>query len=183
MSTRIGALAAVLVLAVLLGADASAQKRRRLVPVCDRCDASGGGSWSEVVNGGGKCLDANESTRRTNGGMVHLWTCTGDESQQWQWRGASAGGNRALVNHGGLCLAAAEARVGGAVQVRVCNGSPDQQWRFVGGALMNARDYCLDAHVETLQQDGGRVQVWGCAQPPGQPPQSWQIQPLGEPVK
>ena len=181
MSTRIGAVTAVLVLAVLLGADASAQKRRRLTTVCDKCDGKDGGLWHEVVNAGGKCLDANESTRRTNGGMVHLWTCTGDESQQWQWRGAPVDGHQALVNHGGLCLAVAEAKVGGAVQVRVCNDRSDQQWRLDGRALTNAGGYCLDAHVETLRQDGGRVQLWGCA-PPGQLPQTWRIAGLGPPA-
>jgi hypothetical protein len=71
----------------------------------------------------GLCLDDRNDSAR-NGAIVQVWTCNGEENQQWQVY------NDGTIRHGGLCLDATGHGTtnGTKVQLWACTGAANQQW-------------------------------------------------------
>jgi hypothetical protein len=71
----------------------------------------------------GLCLDDRNDSAR-NGAIVQVWTCNGEENQQWQVY------NDGTIRHGGLCLDATGHGTtnGTKVQLWACTGAANQKW-------------------------------------------------------
>jgi len=107
----------------------------------------------------GICLDANQ--RKSNGGLVQMWTCDADHLNQ-QWTYTQSTGQIKSVD--GLCLDASErSKQGGKVHMWTCNtNNKNQQWTYNGqtGQIKARHGICLDASERSKQ--GGKVHMWTC---------------------
>lgn len=109
----------------------------------------------------GMCLDLDYSQRFTDGGLVQLWTCSGQPNQQWTLTSSGQ-----LINGYGKCLDLHSADIvknGGKVHVWSCSGALNQYWEIESNGLVtNGYGRCLNAHASTVSINGGNVQSWAC---------------------
>jgi Ricin-type beta-trefoil lectin domain-like len=135
-----------------------------------------------------KCLEADLNNINTNGDAAQLWDCWNDPGNQ-QWRMFQTDGEYGhsgvykLVNAlSGKCLESNLAYSGNGTPVQLwdCWNDPgNQQWRpepiaptlsnpVPGERLVNVlTGQCLDADLGTVNQNGGRLQLWNCWNDPG----------------
>lgn len=126
------------------------------------------GTYKNLKNGGGKCLDVVGPDLGKNGGRIHIWDCNNAPNQQWkiyQGRLKNIEGNKCMDIPGGPNWN----QNGQRVQLWDCNSAPNQQWHIDSqGRLVNAGGKCLDVAGPDLHKNGGLVQTWDCNTAPNQ---------------
>ncbi|MEV6795790.1 RICIN domain-containing protein [Streptomyces sp. NPDC051320] len=118
----------------------------------------GGAGWIgdapaviEVHAANGKCLDV-QSSGKTNGAPVQVYTCNKTAAQQWQIYGDDHGLHLQNVNsHKCLDVSGNDAVNGTKIQIWTCNSTPAQTWEYNLRATTSLKSVgtgkCLDLHT------------------------------------
>ncbi|MEV0218635.1 RICIN domain-containing protein [Streptomyces sp. NPDC050704] len=125
----------------------------------------------------GKCLDV-ESSGKTDGTPVQLYTCNGSAAQKWQVYGDDAGLHLQNVNSlKCLDVSSNNPESGTKIQIWTCNSSPAQTWKYNLRGTTSLENVgtgkCLDLNKFDNGQDAW---LWGCN---GTNPQQFDIKPSG----
>jgi hypothetical protein len=118
------------------------------------------------------CLDADSGTIGTNGTKVQLWTCLGDENQEWYED--NYGSYARIWNADGHGYLDADApnlgKDGTKVQLWTYIDGNTNQWWYVNGngTIQNQSPAAgvfnyLDADLGTINADGTTIQLWQLA--------------------
>lgn len=121
----------------------------------------------------GRCL---HDTGVAYGAAAQLRNCDGSSAQRWSfsWVYTPAGGYYELRDSTGVCLDADVQTIGSnGTPVATWNcvsGATNQHWRFepatnrpdVYRIRVETNQRCLDGAYETINDNGGRVQLWDC---------------------
>ena len=114
-----------------------------------------------------RCLDSGIPTN------AQLWKCSTSIYQQWTF---SQEDGHIRGNSPPGCLDAGYGLNGSGAFLTTCSNSASQIWQHYGtgfGPVWAYTGRCLDADLNTINQQGTKVQVWNCS---GGSNQQWQFE-------
>lgn len=130
---------------------------------------------AEIINGYGRCLDAQAQTLKASVNKVQLWDCLAGAHLNQEWYIDAISGTSAYKIRSadtGRCLEARGSSNGAAVSVVNCTSGNNQKWEFKGDRIVNVAvpSRVLDAWLSKIFDNGTPVDLWA---PNGEAQQNW----------